>query len=494
MIAGSIRAAWGDYNAIDWGAPNSTSRSFMGELPKLDKWTRLEVPAEKVGLSTGDQLTGFAFSQFGGTVYWDKLSIINHDDPAHDPSQSFRAWWKEIAGKNTPGMPADLAAVAKAGPKHDTKPELERRLRLYYIANICSETKARLAPIAAELADLKTKRDAVDAQMPRSFIFNDTPTPRDSFVMVRGQYNKPAEKVEPGTPAILPTLKKANPKGRATRLDLARWLVEPEHPLTARVAVNSMWQQLFGTGLVKTSYDFGSQGEMPSHPELLDWLAVHFRMSGWDRKAMIRLMVTSATFRQSSRVTPERYTRDPQNRLYARGPRFRLDAEQIRDNALFVGGLMNFTMGGRAVNPYQPPNIWEPVGFDGSNTRHYIQDTGAALYRRSIYVFLKRTAPPPFMANFDAPSREQFCTVRDRSDTPLQALGADERRAARRSGPGTGSADDHGRRRDRRAGGSRSPSRRFFRADLTPMRSLSSKINSRRISRITKKTAPMLKS
>ncbi len=416
------RAVWGDYNAFAWGSPNSPSRAFMGELPKVGKWVRLEVPAEKVGLSAGDQLTGFALSQLGGTVYWDKLSIAWHDDPAHDPQQSFQVWWKQIAGKDTPGIPADLVAVAKAGPKHDAKPELQRRLQFYYIANICSETKSQLAPLATALADLQAKRDAVDGQMPRSFIFNDTPTPRDSFVMMRGQYNKPAEKVEPGTPAILPPLKKANPKGRATRLDLARWMVEPDHPLTARVAVNRYWQQFFGVGLVKTSYDFGSQGEMPSHPELMDWLAVRFRTSGWDRNALIRLMVTSTTFRQSSRVTPELYTRDPQNRLYARGPRFRLDAEQIRDNALFVSGLMDFTMGGRAVKPYQPPNIWEPVGFDGSNTRHYVQDTGAALYRRSIYVFLKRTAPPPFMSNFDAPSREQFCTLRDRSDTPLQAL------------------------------------------------------------------------
>ena len=341
---------------------------------------------------------------------------------AGDPSHSFRAWLKQDSKVKGTTIPADIKKRLIAIQRGTPNPKDEETLRTYYVENVCVATRGAFKPIVAKRAALTKDRTAVDAAVLGSYIVKEAATPRDTFVMVRGQYDKPGAKVEPATPAVLPALQKAKAGGRANRLDLARWLVAPEHPLTARVTVNRLWQQMFGTGIVKTSFDFGTQGETPTHQELLDWLAVSFRESGWDVKALVRLLVTSAAFRQESAISPEMLARDPENRLYARGPRFRLDAEQIRDNALFVAGLINLGMGGRGVRPYQPPNIWEPVAFGGSNTRFYKEDSGQALYRRSLYIFLKRTAPPPFMANFDAPNREAFCTHRERSNTPLQAL------------------------------------------------------------------------
>jgi len=431
------RAVWGNVDVIPFGAKGTKQRVHMGPLPTPGEWARLVVSAEKLGLKPGDDITGFALTLYGGTVTWDKVGMSGRTDTAADPSRSLLAWRKAATGKDTQGVPADLNRLLKAGIAKKLSPAEEKQISEYYFQNVCTDTKEALKLPAAELTTAKAAFDALDKAIPSTFIYNDLPTPRDSFVMIRGQYNQPAEKVEPATLAVLPPLKKADPKARATRLDLAKWLVAPENPLTARVTVNRFWQQFFGTGLVKSSADFGSQGEPPSHPELLDWLALRFMngnaksndsaskdatLAPWDMKGLVRLMVTSAAFKQSAKVTPQLIERDPENRLLARGPRFRLDAEQLRDNALFVSGLMDHTMGGKGVNPYQPPNIWEPVGFVGSNTRNYKQDTGSALYRRSLYTFLKRTAPPPFMINFDGPNRESFCSRRERSNTPLQAL------------------------------------------------------------------------
>jgi hypothetical protein len=216
-------------------------------------------------------------------------------------------------------------------------------------------------------------------------------------------------------PAILPPLKDTT---RNDRLALARWVVDPAHPLTARVQVNRTWQHFFGEGLVRTPEDFGVQGDRPSHPALLDWLAIEFVRSGWNVKAMHRLIVTSATYRQSARVTPALLARDPDNRLFARGPRFRLSAEMLRDQALAVSGLLVERLGGPSVKPYQPPGLWEEL----TGSMSYVPDTGPSLYRRSLYTFWKRTVAPPMMATFDGPGREMCSVRRSRTNTPLQAL------------------------------------------------------------------------
>jgi Protein of unknown function (DUF1553)/Protein of unknown function (DUF1549)/Planctomycete cytochrome C len=416
------RAVWGDYEAIPWGAVNTTERVAMGPLPEVGGWQRLEFPADKVGLAAGDKLTGFAITQFGGTVYWDHVGVQGVVDPSSDPSLSFLAWWKQSTGKDVAGLPAELNAIAKQGPEANFPEPDRQRLLSHYLQSACTTTRDAFAEPMSKITELQKQKQMMEQSLTRSFVYRDMPQPRPSFVMIRGAYDKRGEPVEPNVPAVFPPLKLTSEKARPTRLDLANWILDQDNPLTARVTVNRIWQQFFGTGLVKSSYDFGSQGESPSHPELLDTLASDFKTTGWDVKNLVRRIINSKTFRQSSTINPQSYSRDPENRLLARGPRFRLDAEQLRDNALFISGLLDMDMGGKGVKTYQPENIWEPVGFAGSNTRFYQRDNGASLYRRSIYVFLKRTAPPPFMSNFDAPNREQFCTRRERSNTPLQAL------------------------------------------------------------------------
>ncbi|MBC8166829.1 MAG: DUF1553 domain-containing protein [Bryobacteraceae bacterium] len=240
-----------------------------------------------------------------------------------------------------------------------------------------------------------------------------------AHILNRGMYDDPKQKVEPAVPSALPPMPASFPRNR---LGLARWLIDETNPLTARVTVNRFWQEVFGTGLVKTAEDFGSQGETPSHRELLDWLAVEFRESGWDVKALFKLMVMSSTYRQSAAMTPEKLQKDPENRLLSRGPRFRMDAEAVRDYALAVSGLLAPDIGGPSVKPYQPGGVWEAVAMPNSNTRFYRRDVNDNIYRRSLYTFWKRSAPPASMDIFNAPSRESCTVRRERTNTPLQAL------------------------------------------------------------------------
>ena len=412
------RANWGDEDAIPFGDKGTTQKLLMGALPKFGEWVRLEVEVAKLGLASGAKITGVGFTQFGGTVYWDQAGIFTATPQEDRSSESMLAWERQAAAQKESKLPRDLLEAVKQKSSRRTS-EQSNLIREYYIANIYGKTRPIFDPLIKQIADIRKERDELEKQFPATMISQEMEKTRDAFLLKRGEYDQRGEVVQRGVPAVLPPL----PSSPTTnRLDFARWLVSPGHPLTARVTINRFWQQFFGTGIVKSSGDFGAQGEWPSHPELLDWLATEFVQSGWDVKYMIRLMVTSTTYRQSSAVTPALVQKDPQNRLLARGSRFRLDAEMIRDNALFVSGLLVEQMGGRGVRPYQPPGIWEAVGYTTSNTAKFERDQGAALYRRSLYTFWKRTAPPPYLAAFDAPSREKYCTRRERTDTPLQAL------------------------------------------------------------------------
>jgi Ca2+-binding EF-hand superfamily protein len=249
-------------------------------------------------------------------------------------------------------------------------------------------------------------------------IMKDNALERKSFVLKRGAYDAPTEEVEPSTPSIILPYSEEYPKNR---LGLSDWLFDDNNTLTSRVAVNRLWQQVFGVGIVSTSSDFGNQGALPTHPELLDWLAVTYREEGWDTKKMLKLMVMSSTYQQSSKVTPELLEIDPENKFLARSSREKLTAEMIRDNALKVSGLLVNKIGGPSVKPYQPEGLWEET-TSGQGLTKYIMDTGENLYRRSLYTFWKRTVPPPAMMTFDAATRD-FCSVkRQKTSTPLQAL------------------------------------------------------------------------
>ena len=271
----------------------------------------------------------------------------------------------------------------------------------------------------AGLAALEKEEADIKARGTEALVMHERPDPALAYVLFRGDYDKRRDKAEADTPSALPPMPADLPHNR---LGFARWLMLPENPLTARVTVNRFWQEIFGTGLVKTAGDFGVTGELPTHPELLDWLAVDFRESGWDVKNFFKLLVTSAAYRQAATVTPVKLAKDLDNRLLSRGPRFRMDAEMVRDCALSASGLLVPKIGGPSVKPYQPDGVWEAVAMIGSNTRDYKRDAGESLYRRSLYTFWKRAAPPPSMELFNAPSRETCTVHRERGDTPLQAL------------------------------------------------------------------------
>jgi len=310
------------------------------------------------------------------------------------------------AATNTPTNIVRILKVAPADRTAEQRDELSQ-----YFRSQTPELKA----IHEQLVESRKAQEALEKEIPTTLVMQERAEPRETHVLVRGNFLDPAEKVSPGVPACLPPLPKGEPANRVT---LAHWLVSPENPLTARVTMNRFWEQIFGRGLVETVEDFGTQGERPTHPELLDWLAAEFHGRNWDMKAMLRLIVTSAAYRQSSRSTPELVERDPYNRLYARGPRFRVTAEAVRDIALQASGLLSPRIGGPSVFPYQPDGIWTQL----YSSDQWVTSKGEDKYRRGIYTFWRRTSAYPAFMSFDAPSRELICPRRQRSNTPLQAL------------------------------------------------------------------------
>ncbi|HUS07363.1 MAG TPA: DUF1553 domain-containing protein, partial [Bryobacteraceae bacterium] len=338
---------------------------------------------------------------------------------------AFKGTIDDLRIYNRPLEAVEIEQLAVHEPARGTLfiPEAKRskdqkaRLTDYFLSRVAPEP---LRKLNSEVKTLRAQRAELEEEIPTSMVMAEMDKARETAVLGRGDYRNRGEVVKPGVPATLPPLPEGAPRNRLT---LAKWLVDPAHPLTARVAVNRYWQMYFGTGLVKTAEDFGSQGEAPSHPELLDWLATEFVRTGWDVKAMQRSIVTSATYRQASRVTPELHEKDPENRLLARGPRFRLPAELVRDNALAVSGLLNDHIGGASVFPYQPKGLWEDIAFgDVFSAQSYTPSHGTDLYRRSMYSFWKRTSGPPSLLTFDAPDREKCSARRSVTNTPLQAL------------------------------------------------------------------------
>lgn len=319
-----------------------------------------------------------------------------------------------------PRLPGEIKRIVATDQQSRSNDE-NHKLQIFFRENIydSSEYQALRTALLAEQRELAELGEKITTTM----VMHEMTEPRNTYRLDRGQYDSPREQVQPMTFASLPPLETS---GSANRLDLANWLVSPDNPLTARVTVNRLWQQVFGTGLVLTAEDFGTQGEWPSHPQLLDWLAVEFVESGWDVKHMLRLIFHSQTYRQSSAATPEKLEADPRNRLLSRGPRFRLQAEFVRDLALKTGGLLNEKIGGPSSKNYQPPGLWRELAHQKDNSKFtaqiFEQASGDDLYRRGMYTFWKRSVPPPNLVTFDAPNRETCVVRRETTNTPLQAL------------------------------------------------------------------------
>lgn len=427
------RAFWGE-DLVPWGTAGTASRLSRGALPNVGGWVRLEVAAQEIGLSPGAVVHGMAFTQVDGKVFWDNAGLLTRTVQPLRPMDSQALWEKfELGPPNPPSkLPRPLLDTLQI-PTAKRNERQKADVQNYFVRFIYDKTRPQFDPLNKQFNELKAAETKLDKAIPSTMVMAEMPKRRSSFVLMRGNYQTPGEEVSPNVPSFLPPLAAGQP---SNRLGLARWLVNKENPLTARVTVNRLWKRFFGAGLVKTTDDFGSQGEFPSHPELLDWLAAEWMApdahSGtnssrnnasagtsepWDMKALCRLMVCSSTYRQAANPQRSVSETDPSNRLLSHGARFRLSAELIRDNALAISGLLNRQIGGKSVFPYQPADYYADKG-----RWKWTQSTGGDLYRRGLYTFWRRTTFYPSFQVFDAPTRENCTVDRPVTNTPLQAL------------------------------------------------------------------------
>jgi hypothetical protein len=408
---------------------------LVAEKPlQLNQWQHLLLCYDGSHRSTGvkiyvdgapQKLTATTDNPLTGTLRTDKPFHIGrrrNSAPfrgAIDDVRVFRGALKEEDAKRlAAGAPVAGLRELLATPADKRTPEQRQQVRSYFL-DFADPLSRRLR---TELAEIPGKRSEIEKQIPVTMVMQEQPQRRPSFILKRGQYDQRGPQVRAAIPAVFARSLPPAPADATepTRLELARWLTDPQHPLTSRVAVNRLWEMLFGAGIVETSADFGVQGSPPSHPELLDWLAVELVESGWNQRALLKAMLLSETYGQSSTVTPGLREIDPRNTLLARAPRLRLPAELIRDNALAASGLLSTTVGGPSVRPWQPAGLWEDVSVE--RREKYVTDAGENARRRSLYSFWKRTCPPPGMTTFDAPDRETCVIRRSRTNTPLQAL------------------------------------------------------------------------
>ena len=423
----SRRAYWGE-SLIPYGKENTTSRIKIGPLPELKKWVRLSVTAKNMGLKPNDKINGIAFTQWDGTLYWDKVGVNTRIDPRQDPDFSLNKWI--TLARNNKSLPVNIQTLAKK--KENDRTETEKKsLSQYFLSYVFKgipksalEIRKKLQETKREMANLdaavKKTTDAIKNHKDtfRSMLVSQTGNKRMVRILPRGNWlDETGEVVEPAIPEFMGKL---NIKNRnANRLDLAKWVVSDDNPLPARAFTNRIWKIFFGYGLSRRLEDLGGQGEPPTHPKLLDHLASEFRNNGWDVKQLIRTLVTSYAYKQSSVPTEKLAMADPLNRLYARQSRYRVEAEFVRDTALSISGLLVSDIGGTSVKPYQPAGYWQHLNFPARKWQAGKEDD---LYRRGLYTFHCRSFTHPAMLAFDAPSREECTAERPRSNIPQQAL------------------------------------------------------------------------